>query len=130
MTSLHLLQKLVKPSITMFLMMMSSTRSIDNLSSDSNILPPTIVRKCERPRQKRIRKEALKWKQKKCDNCMQLSHNKRRCVEQPARSEQAERARDWVDNEIENSKTGGKTGGEIEDSEVEASASPADLQLC
>lgn len=69
--------------------------SIDNLPSDPKILPPLIVKKRGRPKEKRIRKGALKRKQTKCGNCLQLGHNKRRCVEQPARNGRAERARDW-----------------------------------
>ncbi len=67
--------------------------SIKNLSSDLNILPPLIAKKRGRPREKRIRKGALKRKQTKCTNCLQLGHNKRRCVAQPARNGRAERAR-------------------------------------
>ena len=44
---------------------------------------------------------------------LSLGHNKRRCVKQPAGNGRAERARDWVDSEIENS--------EIEDSGIEDS---------
>jgi len=69
--------------------------SIDNLPSDPMILPPLIAKKRRRPKEKRIRKGALKRKQTKCRNCLQLGHNKRRCVEQPARNGRAERARDW-----------------------------------
>ena len=68
---------------------------------------------------------------------MQLGHNKRHCVEQPAGNGRAERARDWVDSKIENSEI--ESSG-IEDSdenseiknsrdrEIEAPASPV-LQL-
>jgi hypothetical protein len=69
--------------------------SIENLSSDPNILPPLIIKKRGRPREKWIRKGALKRKQTRCTNCLQLGHNKRRCVAQPARNGRAERARDW-----------------------------------
>ena len=67
--------------------------SIENLPSDPNILPPLIAKKRGRPRVKRIRKGALKRKQTKCTNCLQLGHNKRRCVAQPAQNARAERAR-------------------------------------
>jgi hypothetical protein len=69
--------------------------SIDSLPSDPDILPPLVVKKRGRPKEKRIRKGALKRKQTKCSNCLQLGHNKRRCIEQPARNGRAERARDW-----------------------------------
>jgi hypothetical protein len=69
--------------------------SIENLPSDPNILPPLIAKKRGRPRVKRIRKGALKRKQTKCTNCLQLGHNKRRCVAQPAQNARAERARNW-----------------------------------
>jgi len=69
--------------------------SIKNLSSDLNILPPLIAKKQGRLREKRIQKGALKRKQTKCTNCLQLGHNKRRCVAQPARNGRAERARNW-----------------------------------
>ena len=79
--------------------------SITNLPSDLAILPLLIVKKQGRPREKRIRKGALKRKQTKCTNCLQLGHNKRRCVAQPARNGRAERARDWdissSDSELE-----------------------------
>jgi hypothetical protein len=67
--------------------------SIKNLSSNLNILPLLIAKKQGRPREKRIQKGALKQKQTKCTNCLQLGHNKRRCVAQPARNGRAERAR-------------------------------------
>jgi hypothetical protein len=69
--------------------------SIENLPSDPKILPPLIAKKRGRPRVKRIRKGALKRKQRKCTNCLQLGHNKRRCVAQPAPNGRAERARNW-----------------------------------
>jgi hypothetical protein len=58
-------------------------------------LPPLIAKKQGRPREKRIRKGALKQQQTRCTNCLQLSHNKRRCVAQPAQNRRAERARNW-----------------------------------
>jgi hypothetical protein len=67
---------------------------IKNLPSYPDILPPLIGKKRGRPRVKRIRKGALKRKQTKCTNCLQLGHNKRRCVAQPARNGRAERLRD------------------------------------
>src|ERR1700688_502512 len=69
--------------------------SIKNLPSNLNILPPLIAKKRGRLRVKRIRKGALKRKQTKCTNCLQLGHNKRRCVAQPAWNGRAERLRDW-----------------------------------
>jgi hypothetical protein len=69
--------------------------SIENLPSDPKILPPLIAKKRGRPRVKRIRKGALKRKQRKCTNCLQLGHNKRRCVAQLAQNARAERARNW-----------------------------------
>jgi hypothetical protein len=68
---------------------------IENLSSHLDILPPLIRKKRGHLRVKRIRKGALKRKQTKCTNCLQLGHNKRRCVAQPARNGRAERFRDW-----------------------------------
>jgi hypothetical protein len=68
--------------------------SIANLPSNLAILPLLIVKKQGRPREKQIRKGAFKRKQTKCTNCLQLGHNKRRCVAQPARNGRAERARD------------------------------------
>jgi hypothetical protein len=66
---------------------------IKSLSSDPNILPLLIAKKQGRPREKQIRKGALKRKQTKCTNCLQLGHNKRRYVAQPAQNGRAERAR-------------------------------------
>jgi hypothetical protein len=68
--------------------------SIENLSLHPYILPPLIAKKRGRLRVKRIRKGALKRKQTKCSNCLQLGHNKRRCVAQPARNRRAKRLRD------------------------------------
>jgi hypothetical protein len=81
--------------------------SIENLPSDLFILPPLIAKKKGRPREKRIRKGALKRKQRKCTNCLQLGHNKRRCVAQPAQNGRAERVRDW---DI----SGGESNSELE----------------
>jgi SWIM zinc finger len=67
--------------------------SIENLPSDPNVLPPLIAKKRGRPREKRIRKGAFKRKQTRCTNCLQLGHNKRRYVAQPAQNRKAERAR-------------------------------------
>ena len=78
--------------------------SVENFLSDLDILPPLLVKKRGRPRQKRMRKGAWKRKQTRCANCLQIGHNKRRCIEQPARNGRAERARDWVsdtDSELE-----------------------------
>jgi hypothetical protein len=69
--------------------------SIENLPSNLFILPLLIARKRGRLREKRIRRGALKRKQRKCTNCLQLGHNKRRCVAQPAQNGRAERARNW-----------------------------------
>ena len=69
--------------------------SIKNLPSDPNILPPLIAKKRGHPSVKRIRKGGLKRKQTKCTNCLQLGHNKRQCVAQPAQNARAERARNW-----------------------------------
>jgi hypothetical protein len=68
--------------------------SIENIPSHPDILPLLIGKKRGRPRVKRIRKGALKRKQTKCTNCLQLGHNKRRCVAQPARNGRAKRLRD------------------------------------
>ena len=67
---------------------------IENLPSNLFILPPLIAKKRGRLKEKRIRKGALKQKQRKYTNCLQLGHNKRRCVTQLAQNGRAERARD------------------------------------
>jgi hypothetical protein len=67
-------------------------------------LLPLLVKKHRRPKQKRVKKGAWKRKQTRYANCLQTGYNKRRCIEQPARNGQAERARDWVsdtDSELE-----------------------------
>jgi hypothetical protein len=80
--------------------------SIENLPSDPNILPPLIAKKRGRPREKRIRKGALKRKQTKCTNCLELGHNKRRYVAQPSQNGRAERARNWdQDQDISSSES-------------------------
>jgi hypothetical protein len=121
--------------------------SIKNLPSNPNILPLLIVKKRGRLREKRIRKGALKRKQTRCTNCLQLGHNKRRCVAQPARNGRAERARDWdissseSNSELERelapfveqarAKARAKADGRVGDkeAEVEAPASPASPAL-
>jgi hypothetical protein len=67
---------------------------IKNILSYLDILPPLIGKKRGRPRVQRIRKGALKRKQTKCTNCLQLGHNKRRCVAQLAQNRRAKRLRD------------------------------------
>jgi hypothetical protein len=67
--------------------------SIENLPFNLNILLPLIAKKRGCLRVKRIRKGALKRKQTKCTNCLQLGYNKRQCVAQPAQNARAERAR-------------------------------------
>jgi hypothetical protein len=66
---------------------------IKNFLFNLNILPLLIAKKQGRLREKQIQKRALKQKQIKCTNCLQLGHNKRHCVAQPARIGIAERAR-------------------------------------
>jgi hypothetical protein len=78
--------------------------SIKNLPFNSFILPLLIAKKRGRLKEKQIRKGALKQKQRKCTNCLQLGHNKRRCVAQPAQNGRAERARNW-DKDILSSKS-------------------------
>jgi hypothetical protein len=67
--------------------------SIKNILSDLFILHPLIAKKRGCPKEKRVRKWALKRKQRRCTNCLELGHNKRRCVAQPAQNGRAERAR-------------------------------------
>jgi hypothetical protein len=67
-------------------------------------LPPLLVKKYRRPKQKRVKKEVWKRKQTKYTNCLQTGYNKRCCIEQPARNGRAERVYDWVsdtDSELE-----------------------------
>ena len=54
------------------------------------------------PKGKAGSKVALKRKQRRCTNCLELGHNKRRCVAQPAQNGRAERARNW-DKDISSS---------------------------
>lgn len=86
--------------------------SIENLLSNPYILPPLIAKKRGRPREKRVRKGALKRKQTKCTNCLQLGHNKRRCVAQPAQNGRAERARNW-DQDISSSESNSELEREL-----------------
>jgi hypothetical protein len=72
-----------------------SLLSIKNLPSDLDILSLLIAKKQGRLREKQIQKGALKRKQTRCTNYLQLSHNKRRCVAQPAQNRRTERARNW-----------------------------------
>jgi hypothetical protein len=67
---------------------------IKNFFSNLFILPLLIAKKRGRLKEKRIRKGALKWKQRKCTNCLQLGRNERRCVGQLVQNRRAERARD------------------------------------
>jgi hypothetical protein len=67
--------------------------SIKNLFSNLFILHPLIAKKRGYPKEKQVQKWALKRKQRRCTNCLELGHNKRRCVAQPAQNRRAERAR-------------------------------------
>jgi hypothetical protein len=71
--------------------------SIEGLPSDPKILPPKLVRKRGRPKQKRIRKGAWDRKQTRCTNCLQFGHNKRRCTKQPVKNSRAKRVHDWIE---------------------------------
>jgi hypothetical protein len=68
--------------------------TIENLSSDPDLHPPRLVKKQGRPKTTRIRKGAWNRKQRKCGNCLQLGHNRRRCTNQPSsKNGRRERAR-------------------------------------
>jgi hypothetical protein len=68
---------------------------IENLLSYLNILPLLIRKKRGCLKVKRIRKGALKRKQTKYTNCLQLGYNKRRYVAQLVQNGRAERLRNW-----------------------------------
>jgi hypothetical protein len=68
---------------------------IKNFPFNPNILPLLIAKKQGCLREKRIRKGALKRKQTRCTNCLQLGYNKRRCVAQPAQNGRVEKTRNW-----------------------------------
>jgi hypothetical protein len=85
---------------------------IENLLSNPDILPPLIAKKQGRPREKQIRKGALKRKQTKYTNCLQLGYNKRRYVVQPAQNGKAERARNW-DQDISSSESNSELEREL-----------------
>ena len=97
---------------------------IENLESYPDILPLLIVKKRGRPKVKRIRKGALKRKQTKCTNCLQLGHNKRRCVAQPARNGRAKRLRDWNRDSSSDSNSNKSALEESSDSELERELAP------
>jgi hypothetical protein len=65
---------------------------INSLPSDLDILPLSIVKKGRRLKEKRIQKGALKQKQTKYSNCLQLGYNKRHCIKQPIRNRKAKKA--------------------------------------
>jgi hypothetical protein len=112
--------------------------SVENLPSDLNILPLLIVKKQGYLKGKRIRKGAIKRKQTRYTNCLQLGYNKKCCVAQPARNRRAERARDWdissseSNSELERelapfveqarAKARAKADGGVRDKEVEVEA--------
>ena len=54
--------------------------SIENLPSDSNVLPPKLSRLRGRPKTKRIRKGAWNRQSRQCGNCKQTGHNTRSCT--------------------------------------------------
>jgi hypothetical protein len=98
--------------------------SIENLPSDPNILPLLIAKKQGHPREKRIWKGALKQKQTKYTNCLQLGYNKRRCIAQPAQNGRAERARNWdVSSSESNSELERELAPFVEQARAKAKAS-------
>jgi hypothetical protein len=97
---------------------------IKNILSYLDILPPLVGKKRGRPRVTRIRKGALKRKQTKCTNCLQLGHNKRRCVAQPAQNGRAKRLRDWNRDISSNSNLDKSIPEESSDSELEKELAP------
>jgi hypothetical protein len=97
---------------------------IKNLKSYPDILPLLIVKKKERLRVKQIRKGALKRKQTKCTNCLQLGYNKRRCVAQLARNRRAKRLRDWNRDILSDSNLDKSALEESSDSELERELAP------
>lgn len=70
--------------------------SINDLRSDSLILPPLIRKLPGRPRTKRYRKGQWSRKQKQCGNCLDWGHSRRTCRRQPVPSGRKERSRDWL----------------------------------
>jgi len=66
---------------------------IKNILFDLFILYPLIAKKRGCLKEKGVQKWALKQKQRRCTNCLELGHNKRRCVAQLAQNGRAERAR-------------------------------------
>jgi hypothetical protein len=70
--------------------------SINDLQSDSLMLPPLIRKQPGRPRTKRYRKGQWTRKQKQCGNCLDWGHSRRTCRGQPVSSGRRERARDWL----------------------------------
>jgi hypothetical protein len=70
--------------------------SINDLQSDSLVLPPLTRNQAGRPRTKRYRKGQWARKQRQCGNCLDWGHSRRTCRRQPVSSGRRERARDWL----------------------------------
>jgi hypothetical protein len=69
---------------------------IEDLASDSDLLPPKPCKLRGRLNTNRIRKNTWKRQERRCGNCRQTSHNTRRCTGLPvAKNGGGERTRDW-----------------------------------
>ena len=74
--------------------------SINDLQSDSSVLPPLTRKQAGRPRTKRYRKGQWARKQRQCGNCLDWGHSRRSCRKQPVSSGRKERARDWLSERV------------------------------
>jgi hypothetical protein len=70
--------------------------SINDLQSDSLVLPPLTHKQTRRPRTKGHRKGQWARKQRRCGNCLDWGHSRLTCRGQPVSSGRRERARDWL----------------------------------
>ena len=88
--------------------------SINDLRSDSLILPPLIRKLPGRPRTKRYRKGQWSRKQKQCGNCLDWGHSRRTCRRQPVPSGRKEIAHDWLTETVDiiASREGSEEGSE------------------
>jgi hypothetical protein len=91
--------------------------NIENLASDSGILPPVFKKQRGRPKTKRIRKGAWKKKATLCSNCQGTGHNRRTCRFAPAHSRR-QRARDH-DSDVESTAVGSTVDSDDERHQAE-----------
>jgi hypothetical protein len=86
--------------------------NIEDLPLEQGVLPLVFKKQRGRPPTKRIRKGAWKRKQRKCGNCHELGHNRRKCRLAPAYNGRQQRAQDRELSISSSSSSGGTSSSE------------------